>query len=229
MRRPAAILGFGLVLAISSAAAIDYSAGQRALRRGDLQGAYDAFKEAAEGGDVEAARRLGFILGRGLEIQGGQKIEARPEEAAKWHRVAADRGDAVSADVLGAMLAVGRGVPVDPDESLRRFKQAGRDIRQFESAVERYPEGDRAGVMAWFLAMRSVMDREAKRLRSVGAPGEVLVVFRAEPPHVEVSPGADAKLTEYVGKYTREILDLAPPPPAARHAHAAAEFRFVFE
>ncbi len=73
--------------------------GQRALQRGDPENAYKEFKAAAEAGDAEAARRLGLMLGRGIEFKGGGKIEARPAEAAHWYRVGADMGDVVCADV----------------------------------------------------------------------------------------------------------------------------------
>jgi len=223
----AAVLAVVLALA-SDAALADISAGQRALRRGDLQAAYEGFKEAAEEGDAEAAKRLGFMLGRGMEIQGGQKLEARPEEAAKWHRIAADRGDATSADVLGAMLAVGRGVPRDSEEALRRFAQAGRNVDSFKKTAERYPEADRVEITAWLIALRVVRDREIKRLRWVGESGRVSLELHAEPPRVEVVESTSPKLSDYVIDYGKDILDLAPPPPAARREKVVVALEFVY-
>jgi len=206
----------------------DYSVGQRALRRGDLQAAYEGFKEAAEAGDAEAAKRLGLMLGRGIEIHGGQKLAARPEEAAKWHRVAADLGDPVSADILGAMLAVGRGVPRDPEEALRRFKQAGRETEDTLKWVERYPEADRVEIAAWFLAIYAAKDHEVKRLRPVGQSGDVVVEIRTNPPGVAVHEGAPPILADYVTEFCKEILELASPPPAARRAKVSQQLTFRF-
>ena len=222
------VLVAALALACDLGFAMDFSAGQRALRRGDLQAAYEAFKEAAEEGDVESARRLGFMLGRGIEIQGGQKLEARPSEASKWHRVAADKDDKVSADVLGAMLAVGRGVPRNPEEALRRFAQAGRNLESYANTAARYPEADRPEIMAWFIALRVVRDREIRRLRWVGESGKVELEIYAEPPHVAVRESTSPRLSEYVVDYGKEILDLAPPPPAARREKIVVALEFVY-
>ena len=220
----------GLAFALSTPWAwADYVGGQRALQRGDPQTAYREFKEAAEAGDGEAARKLGFILGRGLEFKGGGSIEARPEEAARWYRVGADHGDKICADVLGAMLAVGRGVSLDAEEALRRFDQAGRKVApSLLERVSAYPEADRKEILAWFMAMRAVMDRELPRLHVVGEPGRATLNMHAEPPHVSLGEGAPPKIAEYLGGYGKDLLDLASPPPGARRSKVVFPFEFVF-
>ena len=205
------------VAGLASAAELYH--GMRALQRGDLQGAYKELKLAAEEGNVMAARALGGMLHRGVDIRGGQKMEARPEEAVKWFRMAAEKGDVGSAEMLGVIHGVGRGIPRDPAESLSWFRRAGKDV---EAALkDKYPEGEREEIAAWILAYNTSMRRELKPPRNSGRAGTIELVVHADSGKIEVtgSGGASGYMVDGVQAYGKEGLELAPPPPAAvKHA-----------
>ena len=210
------ILAMLVALALwGTACAAELYHGMRALQRGDLQGAYRMLKESAEEGDVMAARALGGMLHRGVDIQGGQKMEARPEEAVKWFRMAAEKGDIGSAEMLGVMFGVGRGIPRDPRESLAWFRRAGKDVDA--ALIEKYPEGEREEIAAWILAYGTSMRRELKPPRNRGRAGTIEVIVHADSGKIEVSgsDGASGHMVEGVEAYGKQGLELSPPSPAA--------------
>jgi TPR repeat protein len=69
----------------------------------------------AENGDNAAA------VGMGLLYEGGIEVQRNLAEAAKWYRLAADRGYAEAQNSLGSMYQAGEGVPRDYGEALRWY------------------------------------------------------------------------------------------------------------
>jgi TPR repeat protein len=80
--------------------------------------AFKWFQLAADGGNAEAAYRLGVMLTIG---QGRPKDAV---EAAKWCRVAADRGHAPAQVLLGKAYETGSGVPQDFAEALKWYRMS---------------------------------------------------------------------------------------------------------
>lgn len=104
MQRLAAVLavltlGAGVVRA-------DFHAGQEAYDRGDYAAAILEWRPLAIDGDAETQYRLGRMYYHG---QGGQS----DAEAAKWYRMAAERGHALAQNNLALMYEQGRGVDQD--------------------------------------------------------------------------------------------------------------------
>ena len=73
---------------------------------------------AAQVGDVEAQRDLGFMYSV------GQDVPQDYAEAAKWYRLAAEQGDGFAQLNLGDMYKFGRGVPQDYPEAAKWYRLA---------------------------------------------------------------------------------------------------------
>jgi hypothetical protein len=207
----------------------EYHVGQRAFRRGDLQTAYKEFRSAAEGGDAQAARVLGMLLSHDTEIAGGQKLAANQEESAKWYRVGAENGDAISADLLGARLAVGRGVKQDTAEALKWFRTAGREVDEMLSKVEHFPPEDREDIAAWFLAFSPIHKHELRRLKPVGRTGRGWLRLHAKGSRVEVVGDPPPEIAAAMNDYGRRLLEITPPPPGAIRQEVKSEREFIFQ
>lgn len=89
-------------------------AGLAAIDAGDLIGAVDSLRIAAEEGSSEAQVWLGYILDYSEE----------DEEAVAYYRAAAELGDARGMAGLGAMYAKGEGVEQDLDEARKHYTEA---------------------------------------------------------------------------------------------------------
>ena len=70
---------------------------------------------AAKAGDPEAQRKLGLAL---LAIK-----PPKPDEALKWFRQAADKGNAAAASHIGEMYGMGLGVPKNETEAAKWYRQ----------------------------------------------------------------------------------------------------------
>ena len=84
-------------------------------------------RRRAEQGDVEAQFTLGtlYSFSQILFANGGRAgPESDPAEAAKWYRLAAEKGHAIAQNNLGGMYAYGRGVPQDDAEAVKWYRQA---------------------------------------------------------------------------------------------------------
>ena len=73
---------------------------------------------AAEVGDAEAQRGLGFMY------SAGQDVPQDYAEAAKWYHLAAEQGDGFAQLSLGDMYKLGRGVPQDYPEAAKWYRLA---------------------------------------------------------------------------------------------------------
>ena len=88
--------------------------GLAAIDAGDLIGAVDSLRIAAEDGSSEAQVWLGYIL----------DYSEDDEEAVAFYRAAAEQGDARGIAGLAAMYAKGEGVEKDLDESRKYYMEA---------------------------------------------------------------------------------------------------------
>ena len=162
------------------------------LRRGEPDLAYAEFRKAAESGDVAAARSLGLLLHRGMEVRGGGKVSANPAEAAKWFRVGAEGGDKVSAELLGVALCGGRGGEAKPAEALDWFRKAGLDMAKAQAGLDRYPVEDRAGLVCWQVAFevaRKSEERFFDRKRRLPKVNLTVIVDAAKGRRQSARPG----------------------------------------
>ena len=189
-----------------------FEAGRMAFTRGDLEGAYADFKLAAEAGDARAAKTLGTMLDRGVDIEGGQKLEARPAEAAKWYRKAADAGDAQAANQLAVMYTYGRGVPVDYAEAMRLAFMTTAD----REVYEKLPAADRDQLYLWEHAVAIEAQRQMRTLTHNFVHGiRVKIIFAGQPPHVKLETEDSGRAVEAVREVAERAVALAPPTPAA--------------
>jgi uncharacterized protein len=113
---------------------------------------------AAEQGDLEAAYNLGYIFETGLRIsthdplwaqvaghvplpkdaEAGEarKVKLRnPGEAARWYRIAVDRGHAGAMLNLGTLYREGRGVEKNGPEAMRLFQLAAAGLASRSDAT----------------------------------------------------------------------------------------------
>jgi TPR repeat protein len=141
----------------------DLAEGLRWMQRGQMQRAYDELKESAEKGDVLAARVLGILLMRTTVVAGGKTFEARPQEAAKWLRVAADGGDRKAQRYTAAFHAGGFGVPRDPEEALRWAEKSGARTEATREQAVALATGDEAATLeihAWLASLSGMAGQE---------------------------------------------------------------------
>ena len=200
--------------------------GMRVMSRGHYVQADPLLRREAEAGSNRAARTLGWMLERGVEVRGGQGYAANPAEALRWYALGADRGDKESALSLGAMHATGRGTPVNATEALRRFAQGGERIDLEGAWMAAYPPTDRAEVAAWMLAVRVEVQRASKNAsaqRRYQSQGGVEVMLDAATGKARVVQSTGiATLTEEALATGQAALDAAPANPAARRNRAEA-------
>lgn len=92
----------------------DHRAGLQAYHRGDVVGALQALRPAAEAGHAPSQALLAFLLERADET----------DAAARWYRAAAAQGDVHGHAGLAQLLASGRGVAKDENAALAAFSKA---------------------------------------------------------------------------------------------------------
>lgn len=113
--------------------------GWDALERGDHAAAAEAFRIAADQGDVEAAYQLGAMYYEGLGLP--QDYAA----AAQWYQKAADGGDADAQYILGLMYSEGQGVPLDYAQAYERLNLAATLLDDAEERAEAAEARDAVG------------------------------------------------------------------------------------
>ncbi len=86
------------------------------------------FKHAAEKGDAVSARQLGLFYDPDTWTKEGSPMPApNPLEAARWHKQAADAGDAESLYRYGMLLKLGRTDDTDGPEKAQAYLQKALD------------------------------------------------------------------------------------------------------
>jgi uncharacterized protein len=116
----------------------DYEAGAKAFRAGDMVGAIDGLKKAADAGNVKAQTLLAHI----------HYLSGENELALTYYRMAADQGDAEGMFGLGSLYMVGEGVQKDPKQAFSWMKKAAdKGQKQAINAVAQvYVAGTAANV-----------------------------------------------------------------------------------
>jgi tetratricopeptide (TPR) repeat protein len=193
----------------------DYRQGLEYLGRGRFDEAYAELKDAADAGDVNAMRYLGWLLERGMRYH-GTEFAPRPVESVKWYRKAAEAGDKHSADMLAVAYTCGHGVPQQTDEALAWFGK-NHSFDPDAPWLAKYPEADRRDILAWTLAMQTLLRREVDRARRIVAEGTVDVWIDAAKASVVLEKSdALAKEEGTALAAARAALQAAlPPPPGA--------------
>ena len=217
-----------LALAAACASSDPFVDGSNAYARGDLRAAYESLRVSAESGNNKAALVLGTMLETGVDVSGGQKLAARPEEAARWYRQASDAGDRQAAKRLGLMYTYGRGVPVDYAEAVRLM---GPPTAEMQRSVRKYTPAEQAEIEAWMLSMSLEMGRHSGALKRDFSEGaHVDIVLHAQDSTVSFEPATQAPehVRIAVVDVAKAALRDAPPTPAAAKTHATAHFSFDF-
>ena len=97
-----------------AAPADDHARGLGLLQRGDVVGAMTALRAPAAAGHVPSMSLLGFINDRADMV----------DEAARWWRQAAAKGDVEAHVGLANLYLAGRGLPKDEEQALQHFSEA---------------------------------------------------------------------------------------------------------
>jgi hypothetical protein len=207
------------VLALASPpAAATLEDGLGLLRRGDVAEAYEVLRKAAVAGDARAARALGAMLERDIQLSRGRVSEAKPDQAAGWYLRAFEGGDKPSADALGLMFYQGRGVERNFDESLRWYRH-NQPVDTLLRSVKRVAEADRAEAASWWFSVKTVMSREMVFPRSAAVRnswGTVEVHIDAAKRTVTLAKSdAVAAIEDEATKAAESALRQLPPPKAA--------------
>lgn len=113
--------------------------GWDALERGDHAAAAEAFRAAADQGDVAAAYQLGAMYYE------GQGVPQDYAAAAQWYQRAIDGGDADAQYVLGLMYSEGQGVPLDYAEAYERLNLASTLLDDADERAEAAEARDAVG------------------------------------------------------------------------------------
>lgn len=115
-KRPVWLLCAGLLcsLATMAAPADDHARALGLLQRGDVVGALGALRAPAAAGHVPSMSLLGFINDRADMV----------DEAARWWREAAAKGDAEAHVGLANLHLAGRGLAKDEKQALQHFSEA---------------------------------------------------------------------------------------------------------
>lgn len=201
----------------------DLGEGLRWMSRGQMSRAYEEFKESAEKGDVLSARALGGLLLRTTTVAGGQTFEARPEEAARWLRVAAEAGDKPAARMLGSLYAGGYGVARDADKSLEWFGRTGMDPGTYLEQAGKYATGpEQKEIAAWMAAVacnvgQQIIYPRAAYSRNLSGEVEIEVDAATRSARAIKSNAGDAITHAMELTYTRALEIAAPPETAVRN------------
>jgi uncharacterized protein len=90
-----------------------------AYYKGNYKSALRGLLPLAEQGDTRAQSTLGLLYYRG-----SKDVPRNEAEAAKWFRLAADRGDSTAQFNLGVMYSEGQGVPQDHAKAVKFYQLA---------------------------------------------------------------------------------------------------------
>jgi TPR repeat protein len=140
----------------------------------------------------------------------GVGVTASDQEAARWYKIAADRGEEKGAANLGRCYRDGRGVRQDDREAVRLLRiaaEAGDAAAQSDLGVA-YGRGRgvaRSNVEAlkWFTIAIKKGDSSAQTNRN-------FVIKRISAPEIEE---AERKANEFIPKETHHSPVRAPSPP----------------
>lgn len=101
----------------------------------DLEKAYEWYRKAAVGGDVNAWLALAKMFDK------GDYVDKDPKEAAMWLSRAADKGHPIAKIGMGQKYSRGDGVEKDPEKALEYFKEA----KELEPGIGSYILGEAIG------------------------------------------------------------------------------------
>lgn len=102
-----------------SIAQADFRTGDAAFKAKNYADAYLQLLPAARAGNAQAQ----FMLGQ-LSDNGWGPVALDPREAARWYRLAAERGHGEAQFTLAGAYALGRGVPQNPAQALTWLTRA---------------------------------------------------------------------------------------------------------
>ena len=217
----------------ATAAHADLAEALRDYSQGEYVHMAQELKVSADAGDVLSARMLGWALEWGLQVRGRPGLEARPEEAARWYRKAADAGDKKSMEALGVLHATGHGVPRDAEESLGWFAKVREIDSTLRDCAAYGTTAEQREVAAWVLALFAGMRRELRYPKQAvqgNIWGKSAVIFDAAANKVSITdPDTSSALNDEVLRAAEVTLARTPAPPAAIRHHATARYDANFE
>ena len=138
MRRGLLIGLLVLVLGGTATAATGISAGEGQLNAENYSGAYLLLRQEAADGNARSQFLLGVMSDNGLG-----PIALDPREAARWYRIAAERGSVEAQFRLASAHFVGRGVAKDKSEAVHWLERAAEQgfTPAMRSLAELYGSG----------------------------------------------------------------------------------------
>lgn len=156
-----AILALPILLALTArfvfAAPLDDAKESFAQRR--YEQAVNQFLPVANAGNVEAQRLLGEMIFR------GQGVNADPNAAAVWTKLAAEGNDSIAQYNLGYMFENGFGVARSDNEALRWYRRAaeGRNVLAYRRLGDWYLSSDSDEAMRWYDLARLAGDQVSEK------------------------------------------------------------------
>ncbi len=132
------LLAIGVVAGVAVAGLGAATTGEQPHRIGPYEAAISSWKQAAEGGDADAAYRLGVVY------MDGAVTDQDYGEARRWYARAAAAGNREAQFDLGTLYDNGLGVPRSIDGALRWYRAAaarGHPLAQYNLATM-YEDGE---------------------------------------------------------------------------------------
>jgi len=160
-----------------------FDAVEAAYQKGDYETVLRLAGPLADHGDTRAQSILGLV-----HYRGGRGVPQDLDQAAKWFRLAGDRGDATAEFYLGLMYADGRGVPQNYAEAAKWYRLAaerGNATAQYNLALllakGELGAADNASAYFWF-------NLAAARFPN-GDPGRSAAVDQRDLTAAKITPG----------------------------------------
>jgi TPR repeat protein len=155
---------------VAAQASRDHEAAIHADARGDKVAAFNFYKAAAEGGNMNAQMAIGW------KYESGEGVARNDTAALGWYLRAAERGHSNASNNIGALINAGRGVPRNPARALSWFLRGAQlgNPRSFENIASFYENGalvarDTAKAYFWSaLAVRFGDNMTNPRMQRVG-------------------------------------------------------------
>ena len=149
---PLIVAGLSPLLRAADAKDDTMQRAQALATKGDMKGAVELLKTAAEKGNAEAANAIGEVY------LAGQGVTASASEAARWFQQAADASNPLAMVNLGILLSKGGdGVPADPDKAQFLIRSAAEEgfapaqaIMGKQAEKDGKDDGDPVEARAWY-------------------------------------------------------------------------------
>lgn len=137
---------------------------------GEVKEFWVAYQRAATNPDANLS--VEDLLNRGYQYDVGDGVKSDPAEAAKWYKLAADKGSAAGMRNLAGLYGSGRGVKQDDAEARRLFGMAAdKGDAQAQYVLGKWYSAGRGDSLKWFRMAAARGHAEAlAELKALGEP-----------------------------------------------------------